>query len=132
VAQADAATREAIEEQEAGLQQALMGPELEWFERNWVPDAIYVHMSGGVDGREEFIERLRSRATVYNSRETGDVDMRQYGDTVIVTGWSQIDILVQGVQKVLNTRFARVYVREEGRWQLANNQSGANTAMTQS
>jgi ketosteroid isomerase-like protein len=131
MAQADGATQEQILAQEDELQGALMRPDLEWFERNWMPDAIYVHLSGGVDGTQEFIERLRSRATVYNSRETGDVVIRQYGDTVVVTGWSRIDILVRGVQKLLDTRFTRVYVRVDGRWLLASNQSGANTAATQ-
>ena len=126
--EADTTTRQQILAQEDGLQAALMEPDLEWFERNWTPDAIYVHLSGGVDGREEFIERLRSKATVYNSRETGDVAIRQYGDVAVVTGWSKIDILVKGVQKLLDTRFTRVYVRTDGTWQLASNQSGANTA----
>jgi ketosteroid isomerase-like protein len=131
MADADPATRTEILEQEDGLQSALMAADLGWFERNWMPDAIYVHLSGGVDGTDEFIERLRSRATVYNSRETGDLAIRQYGDTAIVTGWSKIDILVKDVQKVLDTRFTRVYVRVEGRWLLASNQSGANTVATQ-
>ena len=126
--EADATTRQQILAQEEGLQAALMGPDLDWFQRNWTPDAIYVHMSGGVDGTQEFIERLRSKATVYNSRETGDVIIRQYGDAAVVTGWSKIDILVRGVQKVLDTRFTRVYVRIDGTWLLASNQSGANTA----
>jgi ketosteroid isomerase-like protein len=113
---------------EDGLQDALMTVNLKWFEENWTADAIYVHMSGGVDNREEFIERLRSKATVYNSRQTRDVKLRQYGDAVIVTGASLIDIIVKGTQKVLDTRFMRVYVRDGGRWLLAGNQSGANTA----
>jgi hypothetical protein len=79
-----------------------------------------------VDGTQEFIERLRSRATVYNSRETGDVVIRRYGDTAVITGWSKIDILVKDVQKLLDTRFTRVYVLEQGRWLLASNQSGGN------
>ena len=128
MARADEATQQAILEQEEGLQNALMGPDLEWFEQNWTPDAIYVHLSGGVDGTQGFIERLRSRATVYNSRETGDVTIRRYGNAAVVTGWSKIDILVQGVQKLLDTRFTRVYVLEDGRWMMASNQSGANTA----
>ena len=114
---------------EEGLQEALMGPNLDWFSENWTDDAIYVHMSGGVDNREEFIERLRSKATIYNSRQTREVTMRQYGDTVIVMGASLIDIIVRGTQKELDTRFTRVYVRDgSGRWRLAANQSGANTA----
>jgi hypothetical protein len=131
MADADSATRTAILEQEDGLQRALMAADLEWFERNWMADAIYVHLSGGVDGRQEFIERLRSRATVYNARETGDVVIRQYGDSAVVTGWSKIDILVKGVQKLLDTRFTRMYVRVDGRWLLASNQSGANTVASQ-
>lgn len=114
---------------EDGLQDALMGPDLKWFEENWTPDAIYVHMSGGVDNREEFIERLRSKATVYNSRQTRDVRIRQYGDAAIVSGASLINIIVRGTEKELDTRFTRVYVRDDqGRWRLASNQSGANTA----
>ena len=113
---------------EEGLQTALMTADLEWFEANWTDDAIYVHMSGGVDNREEFIERLRSKATVYNSRQTRDVVIRQYGDAAIVTGASLINIVVKGTERELDTRFTRVYVREGGRWLLASNQSGANTA----
>lgn len=126
---ADEATTRAIEELEDGLQSALMTVDVGWFEANWAPDAVYVHLSGGVDGREEFIERLRSRTTVYNSRETGDIRIRQYGDTAIATGWSRIDILVKGAQKLLDTRFTRVYARLDGRWQLVSNQSGANTGL---
>jgi hypothetical protein len=132
LASADATTEREILDQEGALQQALMDANLQWFEENWLPDAIYVHLSGGVDDRDEFIERLRSRATVYNARETGGQLIRRYGDTAIITGWSRIDILVRGVQKLLDTRFTRVYVRQADRWQLASNQSGANTAATQS
>ena len=101
-----------------------MSTDLAWFERHWAPDASYVHMSGGVDDRTGFIERLRSQATVYHAREIGGVEIRRYGDTAIITGWSSIDIAIQGARRLLDTRFTRVYVREDGRWLLANSQSG--------
>lgn len=128
MAVADETTTQEIMAIEDGLQDALMGPDLAWFEENWMPDAIYVHLSGGVDGTPEFIERLRSKATVYNAREIDDIKICQYGTTAIVTGRSQIDIIVRGAQKLLDTRFTRVYVNDGGRWRLASNQSGANTA----
>ena len=123
----DAATRAQIDDLEAGLQDALMGPDFEWFEEHWAPDASYVHLSGGVDDRASFIERLRSQATVYHRRELGDVAMHQHGDTVVVTGWSSIDIAVKGEMKSLDTRFTRVYVRDDNEWRLVANQSGAAT-----
>jgi ketosteroid isomerase-like protein len=127
--EADPATVEAIQELEDGLQDALMAVDVDWFREHWAADAVYVHLSGGVDDRDEFIERLSSRTTIYDARETGDLRIRQYGDTAIATGWSRIDILVKGVEKLLDTRFTRVYARVDGRWQLVSNQSGANTAL---
>ena len=124
----DGQTEREIRALEDGLQNALMSADLRWFEDNWTDDSYYVHMSGGVDDRASFIERLRSKATVYQSRQTRDVQFRRYGDTVIAFGASLIDILVNGESRNLDTRFTRVYVKQNGRWKLAANQSGANTA----
>lgn len=118
-------TREAIEREEAGLHDALFASDADWFAEHWAQDASYVHMSGGYDDRGSFIERLRSKATVYHSREIGGVEMRQYGDTVVITGWSSIDIAVKGERKELDTRFTRVYAKDGDRWVLIANQSGA-------
>lgn len=117
--------REAIEREEAGLQDALFTSDAGWFEQHWATDASYVHMSGGYDDRASFINRLRSKATVYHAREIGGTEMRQYGDTVVITGWSSIDIAVKGERKELDTRFTRVYAKEGDRWLLVASQSGA-------
>jgi ketosteroid isomerase-like protein len=124
----DDATRREFERLEDGLQDALMQSQLDYFEEHWEPDATYVHLSGGVDDRASFIERLRSKATVYFAREIDEVIMHRHGDTVVVTGRSNIDIAVRGTRKVLDTRFTRVYVQTEGAWRFVANQSGANTA----
>ena len=124
----DEGTEREIRALEEGLQNALMSGDLRWFEQNWTDDSYYVHMSGGVDDRASFIERLRSKATVYRSRQTRDIQFRRYGDTVVAFGASLIDILVNGEPRNLDTRFTRVYVKLNGHWKLAANQSGANTA----
>jgi hypothetical protein len=122
------ATRRAIDELEDGLQQALLGPDLGWFNDHWAPDAIYVHLSGGVDDTAAFVDRLRTKKTVYRSRERGDVTIREYGTTAVVTGWTKVDIIVAGTDRLLDTRFTRTYVREGDRWVLVSSQSGGNTA----
>ena len=126
MATADAVTQTAITDLEARLQDALMTTDLGWFKTNWAGDAVYVHLSGGVDDKQEFIERLRSKATIYNGRTYGDLQIRQYGDAVVSTGESSVDILVSGEQKLLDTRFTRVYVKDGGRRLMATSQSGAN------
>jgi ketosteroid isomerase-like protein len=125
MASADKGTTRAIEAEEAGLHDALMSTDLRWFEEHWAPDAVYVHMSGGVDDLSGFIERLRSKATEYFGRETGEVQIRQYGDSAVVTGWSSIDVALKGERKLLDTRFTRVYAKLDGRWRLVSSQSGA-------
>ena len=128
VGQVDAGTQREILKLEEGLHHALMTADLDWLKRAFVPDAMYVHMSGGVDGVSDFVERLASRATVYLERENGDVKVRRYGDTVVVTGYSNIRFVMNGLERSLAMRFTRVYVRENGKWLIATSQSGANTA----
>lgn len=125
----DPATEKEILRIEDGLQDALMSADLEWIRKSFTADAVYVHMSGGVDDLDEYVDRLATKATVYLARQTGDVKMRRYGDTVVVTGYSNIRIVVKGAERPLATRFTRVYVRENGAWKLASSQSGANTLM---
>ncbi len=125
MATADALTRTQIEAEEAGLHEALMTVDVDWFRDHWADDVMYVHMSGGIDNRDKFLERLVSKATEYFARETGEVVIRSYGHSAVVTGWSSIDIAVHGERRILDTRFTRVYARDDERWRLVSSQSGA-------
>ncbi|HYI66404.1 MAG TPA: nuclear transport factor 2 family protein [Candidatus Limnocylindrales bacterium] len=109
------------------MQAALVAADLGWFESHWSSDALYVHMSGRVDSRADFVERLRSREHVHVSREMGDVRIRRFGDAVIVTGWAKSDLIVRGTAKTYDTRFTRVYAREVDHWLMVTSQSGAHT-----
>ena len=124
---ADAVTRE-IGELERAMDDALLFGDLDWFERHWHQDAVYVHLSGRVDGRASFIERMHAAELVHVARETGDVHIRTFGDTAVVTGWARSTMVVAGAEKQYDTRFTRVYVRGDGGWKMISSQSGANTA----
>ena len=123
----DTDTRE-IGELEREMDDALIAGDLDWFERNWHADARYVHLSGRVDGRASFIERMRAAELVHVARETGDVHVRTFGDAAVVTGWARSTMIVADEEKQYDTRFTRVYVRGERGWQMVSSQSGANTA----
>lgn len=126
---AGAATAREIMDLEDGLQRALMSTDLAWLARTFAPDAVYVHTSGRVESREQFIERLRSRGLSYRTRQIGELVIRRYGDAAVVTGWSGASVVLDGTdERQLDTRFTRVYVKEQGRWLLASSHSGANTA----
>ena len=48
-------------------------------------DLVYVHSSGAVDGKDSYIERLRSNALRYRAMRRSDVKVRVYGCVAIIT-----------------------------------------------
>ena len=125
----DPATEKAIRALEDGYQKAMMSVDLGWFEKNWAPDLLYVHTSGRTDQRDRFTDLIRTGEHKHTKRETGDVRIRRYGDTVIVTGSQLSDISNKGAPpEPFDSRFTRVYVRQGGRWICVSSQSGRNTS----
>jgi ketosteroid isomerase-like protein len=123
----DAATARDIRALEDGYQKAMVDVDAAWFERNWAPDLIYVHTSGRSDPRDSYVKFVRAGDHKHIRRETGDLRMRRYGDTVVVTGWQVSEISSQGEPaKPFESRFTRVYVRLDGRWICVSSQSGQN------
>ncbi len=125
----DARTEQAIRALEDGYQKAMLDVDAAWFERNWAPDLLYVHTGGRTDPRDRFVDLIRTGEHKHLRRDTGDVRMRRYGDTVVVTGWQSSDLSANGAPpKTYETRFTRVYVRQGGEWICVSSQSGQNTA----
>ena len=113
---------------EDALRDALLRGDASWCESTFTPDAMYVHQSGGMDagGASTYIDRLRTKASVYHSIEHEDVLIRSYRDTAIVTGLSKVKMSLRGNDLDLEHRFTRVWVKDGGKWRLATNQSGGS------
>jgi ketosteroid isomerase-like protein len=123
----DAQTEQAIRALEDGYQKAMIDVDLAWFDANWAPDLLYVHTSGRTDARDRFVDLIRTGEHKHTRRETGDVRIRRYGDTVVVTGSQSSEYSNKGAPpQPFESRFTRVYVRREGRWMCVSSQSGRN------
>jgi ketosteroid isomerase-like protein len=86
-------------------------------------DLTYTHSNSIVDTKAAFMESLTSGQLKYRSLEHSDQEVRIYGDTAILTGLTRVHSLALGEDIRLTLRFTIVYVRKDGRWQMAAWQS---------
>ena len=81
----------------------------------------HTHGSGKVDGRDARIVSLLAREPVIEDVEMSEVTVRVHGDTAILAAKSPI--LNVRENKHYDFRWTQVYVRSNGKWQLAASQA---------
>ncbi len=81
-------------------------------------DMQQIHASGVVEGKASYIDTLLQRRR--RCERTGATSVRLYGDTAVITG-PQRNVYADGTVGDMLTTL--VWVRREGRWQLASSQS---------
>jgi uncharacterized protein (TIGR02246 family) len=86
-------------------------------------DLVYVHTTGQVESKTEFLQRLRSGSLRYRSIEPTDVRVRTYGNTAVVTGRSKMAVTNAGSDRELEIRYTAVYAATGDAWQLVSWQS---------
>lgn len=128
MAEEDRLNEQGVKKAHEDLEHALLVNDGDWLEANMTPDALFVHMDGRVETADVFIEHLRAGTVRSLSRETGDLRIRLFDKTAVVTCWSRIHIDGASGEKRLSMRITRVFVYRAGRWVFVTNQSGANTA----
>ena len=82
-------------------------------------DLIYTHTTARLETKGSFIEAIVSGRTNYKSVERKDVEVRNLGDTAVVTGQARFHV---GNNK-FEARFIDVYAKRNGAWQMVAWQS---------
>src|ERR1041384_5091041 len=88
-------------------------------DRIYAADFIGVGPSGTVRTKPQVLLDFTSGELKFQSITTNDVQVRVYGDTAVETGLSTM--VGQDKDKTVprDTRFTRVWVKQEGHWRLA-------------
>lgn len=91
----------------------------------YAEDLVYVHGSGAVETRTEFLEKMTSGARRYLEIASRDPRARLYGDAAIVT--DRLDVVVDagggGEPLRVSVRSLNVFVRRDGEWRLVAHQA---------
>src|SRR5919199_6234319 len=90
-------------------------------ERIYAPDFIGVGPSGTVRTKPQVISDFTSGGLRFQSITTDDVQVRVYGNTAVETGRSTMNGQDKGKAVPRDTRFTRVWVKQQGRWRLVAN-----------
>jgi ketosteroid isomerase-like protein len=89
--------------------------------RIYADDFIGVGPSGTVRTKPQVIADFTSGDLRFQSITTDEVRVRVYGDAAVETGLSTMDGQDKGKPVPHDTRFTRVWIKQQGRWRLVAN-----------
>jgi uncharacterized protein (TIGR02246 family) len=101
--------------------QAQIGADARALDRIYADDFIGVGPSGTVRTKSQVISDFTSGELKFKSITTDEVQVRVYGETAVETGRSTMVGQDKGKIVPQDTRFTRVWVKQEGRWRLVAN-----------
>ena len=80
----------------------------------------YVHTrwNGAVENRAQYLENRKARRVVFESLRPEDIKVLLLGDTAVVTGHNTVKGQHEQGARDGQTRWTRVFVRQDGRWLL--------------
>lgn len=90
-------------------------------QRIYADDFIGVGPSGTVRTKPQVISDFTSGTLRFQSITTDDVRVRVYGNAAVETGRSTMDGQDKGKTVPHDTRFTRVWIKQQGRWRLVAN-----------
>ena len=97
-------------------------------DRIYAEDFIGVGPSGTVRTKAQVISDFTSGDLKFQSITTDDVQVRVYGNTAVETGRSTMIGQDKGQTVPGDTRFTRVWVKQQGRWRLVANHYSSRIA----
>src|SRR5579862_4286287 len=86
-------------------------------------DLSYVHASGLVQVKADFIADLKSSKRVYKKVTNSDVNVRLLQDAAVITAKSEVSVSFDGKENNLSLQVIEVYAKRNGGWQLIAYQS---------
>jgi hypothetical protein len=111
---------ETVEQLIRGLEaqrfEAIVQRDYDQFASLALPDLVYVHSSGVVDSLAQYLDKCRNGYYVYQSIDHPIDEIRQYGNTVLVIGGMNADLIINGEQRFLKNKSLAIWTMAEGSW----------------
>jgi ketosteroid isomerase-like protein len=73
-------------------------------------------LRGAEIGKNELIGAVAMNMVRFEKIEAHDPRVREYGDTAIVTGWTDMRMTFGGQSAEVKSRYTHVFVRRNGAW----------------
>lgn len=112
---------QAIRQLDSERIQAQIGADAVALDRIYADDFIGVGPSGTVRNKSQVISDFTSGNLKFQSITTDEVQIRVYENTAVETGLSTMVGQDKGKAVPRDTRFTRVWIKQQGRWRLVSN-----------
>src|SRR5439155_20517398 len=112
-----------IPEQQSESQDAAIRPDVPFVERNYADDYLAIPPSGDVITKSESMAARNNAQLRYDAINLTGMVVRVYGNTAIVTARADVKGTDLGADFSGPYRFTRVWVKRNGRWQVASYQA---------
>ena len=119
---------QAIKQLDGERIQAQVGADAAALDRIYADDFIGVGPSGTVRTKKQVISDFTSGTLKFQSITTDEVQVRVYENTAVESGLSTMNGKDKGTAVPRNTRFTRVWVKQQGRWRLVANHYSIQSA----
>ena len=116
-----ASVEQAIRQMDHERIQAQISADTVALNRIYADDFIGVGPSGTVRTKAQVISDFTSGDLKFQSITTDEVQVRVYGNTAVETGRSTMNGQDRGKAVPRDTRFTRVWVKQQGHWRLVSN-----------
>lgn len=114
----DEGTREDLLRLLTARSAALVGGDLEFFEKHLADDFTYTNAGGKVFDEATYLEFfIRSKQMSWQSQELSDIDLQRHGDVVVMTCRIHDRASYQGQAFDGHFRSTQVFVKRPGGWQ---------------
>ena len=90
---------------------------------NTLADEFFYHQHGKTNDKDGYIKQMMTGAVKIFTAERYDVKVNVYGDVATAMGGTRLDIEIGGERRKADLRYLNVWVKRDGRWQLAKRQS---------
>lgn len=82
-------------------------------------DLVYVHSSGSVESKEQFLDTIRSGRLRYKRIVAEETRIKSAGNIAVVTGRSSVEVEREGKPQSFRVRFTAVYEKSGAGWRLS-------------
>lgn len=80
-------------------------------------ELVFIHLTGHITSKKEWINQMRSRSFVYDTIELKEHSAKIYGNTAVLVGKATFTINGGSVYKLVYTE---VYTKKNEKWKLVN------------
>jgi ketosteroid isomerase-like protein len=114
---------EDIQAAEEARYQAMIAVDPDALAKTLADEFVYHQANGKINDKPGYIKQMMSRSVKIFSYERYDVKVNIYSDIATVVGDTRLDLEIGGERRKADLRYLNVWIKRDGRWQLAKRQS---------